>query len=230
MKKIIVAIATFTSLILTVKLHAHGILECLDPFSTLGVLTTCSDAAGIGTVIPTEEPNFDILVDTPLFGCTNQQLVAVNVHASYFGYGEYEYLPTNGQRIVFLVHTNLYYSMNVGDWNIDIEQRQREGGKDDFETSDFRLEHATRSWFEPDLDDGLVFTHLTNVVHTMRTERNWTNYYEVVRSGVISPSERVSKDSRSDLLDLIQFADPAQLLLMKNDPLFPVELKDLLPK
>jgi len=230
MKKLIVAIATCASLTLTVQLYAEGIRECLDAFSTLGVLTACSDAAGIGTVIPTEENNFNIQVDAPLFGCTNQQLVAVNVHASYFGYGEYEYLPTNGQRIVFLVYTNLCDTWTVGDWRIDIEQRQREGGKDDFETPDFRLEHATRSWFVPDADDGLILAHLTNVVHTMRMERNWTNYYEVVRSGVISPSERVSQDSRYDLLGLIQFANPAQLLFMKNDPLFPVGLKEHLPK
>jgi hypothetical protein len=176
---------------------------------------------GIGTVIPTEYPNFDILVDTPLFGCTNQQVVSVSIDASYFGYGWYEYLPTNEQRIVFLVYTNLYYSLNVGDWSIDIEQRQREGAKDDFETSDFRLEHATRSWFEPDADNGLVFTHLTNVVHTMRTERNWTNYYEVCRSGVTSTSERVSYDSDIDLWCLMEYASHAQLLFMQNDPLFP---------
>jgi hypothetical protein len=221
MKKLIVALATFASLTLTTKLHADECPICLDFYSTLGVLTACSEVAGIGTTFPTDDEEgmtIAIHVDTPLFGCTNQQVVSIHRPSEWYWSGNF---PTNGQRIVFLVFTNLCDKMTVGNWSIDIEQRHSEGGKDDFEYPDFRLEDATRSWFNPNAEDGLVFTHLTNIVHTMRTERNWTNYYEVVRSGFISTSERVSYDSGMDLWDLMKYANLDQLLFMQNDPLFP---------
>jgi len=91
----------------------------------------------------------------------------------------------------------------------------------DFDPFPLELYNKKRSWFYPDADDGLLFTHLTNVIRTVRTERNFTNYYEVVRDAVNSPSERVKNDSRHDLRDLMKHASPDHLLFMQNDPLFP---------
>ena len=132
-----------------------------------------------------------------------------------------------------MVRSNAFHVGSVGDWSLDTEARKRNFVEDiprRAPTGTWKFEHEERGWFPVNADDGLVLEYMTNVIQTVRTERNWTNFYYVTRSAVTSASERVSNDSKHDLRSLIQFADPAQLLFMKNDPLFPVELKDLLPK
>ena len=66
--------------------------------------------------------------------------------------------------------------------------------------------------------------HLTNLVHAARMERNWTNYYHIVRDAVPTPaSPRVWEDSFRDIDELLLWATQAQFEYMANDPLFPAE-------
>ena len=46
--------------------------------------------------------------------------------------------------------------------------------------------------------------YVTNAVFALRTTRNWTNYYETCRSGIISTNKLVSTGAKAD---------------MRNDPL-----------
>jgi len=76
------------------------------------------------------------------------------------------------------------------------------------------LKHITK--------DGHPLAYITNVVRTLRTERNWTNYYEVCRDAVTHPSSRwVREVAEDDLQELMKHASPDHLLFMQNDPLFP---------
>ena len=235
MKKLIVATVTLLTLTATTKASPND----GEYGSSIGVLTLCSDMAGIGTVLETGYTNnfpvghslyehsheyITLQVEESFYGGSNQQIVVVN-------FGLASRSPPESERIVFFVRSNEYNFNDVGNWNLENETRKVEGVESDYIPPGYKFsDDYNHAWFSPNADNGLIFNYTTNIIYTLRTERNWTNYYEVVRNGVTSPSERVSEDSKFDLLGLIQFADPAQLLFMKNDPLFPVELKDLLPK
>ena len=231
MKKLIVATATFLILTTATKINADE-LGPPEWSSSMSILAICSDMAGVATILPeNEREDFDVKVETPFFGCTNQQLIALgDLFLGHHGVDPTTVFTSKLGPIVFFAYTNSHYNGEIGDWRISIEERNQGVFEAEPEPSLLKVRDGMRSWFPVDTDNGLLFAHLTNVVHTLRTERNWTNYYEVVRSGVTSASERVSNDSKHDLRELIKYADPAQLLLMKNDPLFPVGLKDLLPK
>jgi len=250
MKKTIVAIAILTSITATMVMVADEdyFLDEYPPdddlwpqFSTISMLVSSSDMAGIGTVLQRGYTNTFIVAGEPyepmrnafailqvedsFYGCTNQQIVMVD-----FDYAR-PTPPPLFTRIVFMVHSNYYGGGSIGDWSLDPESRKHENiPAGHCPTGCVEFVQEKRAWFPADADDGLVLDYTTNVIQTVRTERNWTNFYYVTRSAVTSASERVSNDSKHDLRSLIQFADPAQLLFMKNDPLFPVELKDLLPK
>ena len=92
----------------------------------------------------------------------------------------------------------------------------------------FVLEQGTRSWWYEDYQDGHPLAYFTNVVHTMRTQRNWTNYYEVCRSGASIDSNRVKEDSFSNLRWLIIHGTDEQLEFMDNDPFFPANNRPFL--
>jgi hypothetical protein len=58
-------------------------------------------------------------------------------------------------------------------------------------------------------------------------ERNWTNFYHIVRDKVPTPSApRVWLDSFDDIYELLVYASQAQFEYMMNDPLFPAELQE----
>jgi hypothetical protein len=221
MKKLIITTAmllTFTTTILVARQRLDIPPEL---WTSLSILAVCSDVAGVGVgagLVRDPEP-YDAIciiihVDEPLFGCTNQQIVAVLNDL------DDAIVFLNAGRIAFLVHTNSYYNGQIGNW--DMARLLEDEG--DLFPSLFKFKEDERSWFPVDEDNGLVFTQLTNLVHVLRTERNWTNFYEVTRSGVTSSSERVSKDSEADLESLMKYASLDQLLLMQNDPLFPAVL------
>jgi len=234
--KLIIITSTIVSLAAIVMLYAH---ETPKPqFSTIGVLAQESHVAGIGDIISFDDNNITIQVDTPLYGCTNQQVMAIEalnlVHR--WNHPEFVYWPPERVeaylvqlkappltgRIVFLVSSNLYtFAYNPLDWDKSLDEQRVRSFNDGPHRFEFVEYDDERSWFYPDADDGLVFTHLTNVIRVARTERNWTNFYEVVRDAVNSPSERVKNDSRHDLRELIKYANPDHLLFMQNDPLFP---------
>ena len=81
----------------------------------------------------------------------------------------------------------------------------------------------------PETKEAVFFT---NIIHTMRVDRNWTNYYEVVRSGFTNESAVIQKSAEGDLKNLILHNSSPDaydtLLYMDNDPLFPASLKPLL--
>ena len=243
MKKIITTTATLSSLA-AVLLYAHD--RPLLEHSTIGRFVEDSDVAGIGNIISVEDNNLVIQVDTPLYGCTNQQTVAISGFNFVTRWNRFEFVyeppeiveayfaqlkapPLTG-RIVFLVSSNEYYFATDPSWNKSLEEQRVLSPYDKPHRLEFVNQNDEYTWFYPDADDGLVFTHLTNVIRVARTERNWTNYYEVCRDAVNSPSERVKNDSRNDLRELMKYASHAELLLMQNDPLFPALLGDELAK
>ena len=220
MKKIIVALATFYIINITALTNAEKgeILPEHEP--TIGFLVMHSDAAGVGLRLSlplNEEGGATVQVDSALFGCTNQQLMVIeSVWGMVIDDAE-KFIINEGGRFVFCIYTNTY-DMKTGDWSVDFSQRK--GGPEDYPEL-FKFADDECSWFLPDADDGLVFTHLTNVIRVARTERNWTNYYEVCRDAVNSPSKRVKNDARHDLRELLKYASPDHLLYMQSDPLFP---------
>ena len=85
-----------------------------------------------------------------------------------------------------------------------------------------------RSWWYDGYQDDLPYTHLTNLVHVARRERNWTNYYHVVRDAIPTPSSpRVWMDAYTDMHQLLRDATEAQFEYMSNDPLFPAECQTM---
>ena len=65
---------------------------------------------------------------------------------------------------------------------------------------------------------------MTNLVHAARVERNWTNYYHIIRDAVPnSASPRVWQDSFNDIGALLRRSTQAQFDYIMNDPLFPAE-------
>jgi hypothetical protein len=64
-------------------------------------------------------------------------------------------------------------------------------------------------------------------VRAARVERNWTNFYHLVRDNIPSPSPRVWRDSWSDLDWLMMMGNHSQFDFMFDDPLFPTECREL---
>jgi len=250
MKKIIVIIATLLSLAAPIHLNAD---MAAPPIMTFGNFATYSDVAGVGKVIKLNPYNITVQVDHPLFGCTNQQILAITplmdiwVPEETFEKFDEEYTlrladdneyPLPMTRIVFFAYTNslnAFYNSTILKWDVPFEELKLTVDEwDDFEEFErdgrYTLLDLKQSWLYPDMDNGLVFAYLTNVIQTVRMERNWTNFYAVCRSGVSSPSERVSKDAKLDVFNLMKYASLEQLQFMQNDPLFPAVWADELVK
>jgi len=60
----------------------------------------------------------------------------------------------------------------------------------------------------------------------VRSERNWTNYYEFCRSGLTNNINRIHTNAEVDMYGLIMSADDDQIQFMLNDPLLPQPMKD----
>ena len=82
-----------------------------------------------------------------------------------------------------------------------------------------------RSWWDPNRDNGILMEHFTNVLQAVRIDRNWTNYFHLVRDGMYKDSIRVKEDSFYDLRNLIFYATTNQAHLIYNDPLVSPEHK-----
>ena len=200
-----------------------------EAFATIGISAVSSDIAGIGTLLPfdaEEDLTVVIQVEEVFFGNTNQQTITVGNPLPWL-YPVKNFSPEAG-RMVFLAYTNFCEDASLGKWFYDM--RPRIDPVPFANPSIFELTHPERTWFSPDIEDGLLFAYLTNIIHSTRIESNWTNVYEVTRSGLTSTSERVRFDSRHDFGSLIKYGSHDQLLFMKNDPLFPAALKEYLPK
>jgi len=195
------------------------------------MLVKLADSGGIGTVTGRGFYNdehdveyFTVRVDQAFWGCTNGQMLKVYEDPRKGFLNVYNQMvdnyPTNHAQIVFAAATNLYETirteLNVFNWNTDVSQLAVE-----HKCPMHVVNQCTRSWWYVDYQDGYPLTYFTNVVRTMRTQRNWTNYYEVCRSGASINSNRIKEDSFNDLCDLIAFSTLEQLEFMDNDPLFP---------
>ena len=242
MKKIIVVIATLLSL--AIPFYAKA--DRIGSMYTFGMFATYSDAAGVGKIIGIDSTHINIQVDDAFFGCTNRQIMAIL--SGYDGFvpaylckkNELENLPlpdlpakedyeqslpsleTIGQ-ITFFVQTNVFLNVLHAPidlkWDVPLEQLQRLENENNL--SQYEFADSGQSWWFQNMNDGLVFDYLTNVIRTVRTERNWTNFYAVCRSAIGSPSGRVNDDASVDLYCLMTYASLAQLQFMQNDPLFP---------
>jgi len=212
-------------------------------WTTLGPLARYSDIIGVGQVSQLTNGHFVVTVDHALVGCTNG--AAILMYGEWMGLKIFEelfegedprtsqlfplifYFPTNESRIVFAVTTNDYSwagSPSRMYWNH--AEIPEEPGTIHEEN---RLRYLNRSWWYADRDDGVLLAQFTNVVQAVRIDRNWTNYFYLVRDGVNSTSNRVREDSHRDLWDFC-FDDTTveQKQFILADPLIDQNLKDRL--
>ena len=177
-----------------------------------------SDVAGFGEIVGFVHTNFYVRVDTPLFGCTNNQVITFYRSFPH----RYKLFPETG-RIVFAASTNFYTVGYAQDWNDVVTEQDIQSSRP------FFFYNRDHGWFYPETEEAVFFT---NIIHTMRVERNWTNYYEVVRSGFTNESAVIQKSAEGDLKNLILYNSSPDaydtLLYMNNDPLFPEPLKPIL--
>jgi len=209
---------------------------------TLGWLAQLNDVSGLADVIEdggvTPEHPFGYLkvhIVNAIYGCTNGQEFVISKEDQYIktefhiDYDPlFEYYPTNNSRIVFAAITTYptnYPVFTVKDWKslplpeVIWTPTNNPGWMFGF----------TRSWWYENYQDGLPYMHFTNLVHTTRIERNWTNFYYICRDAVPTPtSSRVWMDSYDDIYELLLGATQAQYEFMMNDPLFPSECQGIL--
>jgi len=176
-----------------------------------------SDIAGFGEIVELTNTNFYIQVDTPFYGCTNNQVILLRRLPE-----SNKPLPETG-RIVFAVFTNVYTLGYAQDWNDKVSEHDIERSVPAF------IYNIYHGWFYPETEEAVFFT---NIIHSIRVERNWTNYYEVVRSGFTNESAVIQRSAEGDLKNLILHNSSPDaydtLLYMNNDPLFPESLKPVL--
>ena len=176
-----------------------------------------------------EEPSLDLLQTNP-----DEYHEKLESRKQYLAY-----VPTNHARIVFSVGTNKYdrYSVEAANWNVLPHDIILQGPRRDpnqppppplyppQEIPVFRMFCEPMAWWNDTPENQPLTTHFSNAVMFVRTERNWTNYYELCRSGLTNTNTRVRKTSELDMSDLIYSANDAQLQYMLNDPFHPVEFK-----
>jgi len=204
---------------------------------TLGWLARVTDVAALADVIEDGgegSPGYKfgylkVRVVNPIFGCTNGQEIVIakqNVKAEIVWPPSYdptfEYHPTNNSRIVFAGLTT-WSGKKLNGWTA--KEWKMPPQPNIITTNLFvTLYGFTRSWWHDDYQDGLPYTHFTNLSRIVREERNWTNYYHAVRDAVPTPaSARVWKDSYGEIFELLLRATQQQFEYMANDPLFPPE-------
>jgi len=215
-------------------LHSH---------ESLGWFAQVMDVGAMADVIENGVPTQDyphgylkVNVVNAIYGCTNgQELIIIKSDIEMDGLyliepdydPNFEYYPTNNSRIVFAgiahVVSNIKF-WTPKDWNLPpqpeiiMTSTNHPSG----------LYGFTRAWWYDGYQDNIPYAHLTNLVRAARTERNWTNYYHVVRDAVPTPaSSRVWQDSFHDMFELLYLATQAQFDYMLNDPLFPVEMLEV---
>ena len=205
---------------------------------TLGWLAQVNNVAALADVIEVQEitpdsphGSFKVRVVNAIFGCTNGQELVIaksnpNMPDAPPTYDPlFEYYPTNHSRIVFAAIVppftgTTFRHWRAKEWNMPPQP--------DILVSDDRngtMYGFTRSWWYEDYQNGLPYAHFTNLVRAVRVERNWTNYYHIVRDAVPSPSERVWSDSFTELEKLYFWATPELFRFMYHDPLLDNEVR-----
>jgi len=200
-------------------------------WTTLGRLARYSDIIGVGVVsdMQTEDAEeesrsfFTVTVDHALVGCTNGQSVMMYTQndiflEAFFGgrfHDRDRDWPTNQSRIVFSVFTNDYR----GSFDRIYWSHPQIPHKPEYVLDQNTLRYLNRSWWYPERDDGVLFTQFTNVLQTVRFDRNWTNFFYLCRDSANSPSNRVREDSFWDLHFLCSGATNEQEQFIRNDPL-----------
>jgi len=211
---------------------------------SLGWFAQHMDVGAMADVIEDNEPTQEyphgflkVNVVNAIYGCTNGQeliiikndTILVGVDADDPDYDpNYEFYPTNNSRIVFAGVTRRWpefrgYSWKTKDWSLPPQPEIITTPTN----NPSALHGYTRAWWYDGYQDNLSYTHLTNLVRAARTERNWTNYYHVVRDAIPTPaSPRVWQDSFNDMRDLLYYATCEQFDYILNDPLFPSEMQE----
>ena len=209
---------------------------------TLGWLAQVMDVAALADVIEDGGEGvagykygyFKARVVNPIFGCTNGQEIVIAKSDVKFSNSwpsrydpSFEYYPTNNSRIVFAWLTTLS-NKNFNGWTSKEWKLPQQ--PDIIVTNKFTVLYGfTRSWWYEGYQNDLPYTHFTNLVQTTRVEKNWTNYYYIVRDAVPTlASPRVWKDSFYDLAYLVRpVVTRAHYEFMVNDPLFPSECRKM---
>jgi len=134
-----------------------------------------------------------------------------------------DYRPANNQRIVFATGSNGYNHRTRMFWNSPAPPIQP------FDSSrKYQLGWLSREWWPVERDDGVLFTQFTNIIQAVRVDHNWTNYFELVRDGATSTSNRVKEDSYWDMGILAFWGTPAQRAIILADPLVDPVFKALI--
>ena len=202
--------------------------EYLDQITTLGRLARYSDVIGLGLVsnkgIFNEEYGFGyftVTVDHALAGCTNgTSLIIYDGREGEGGRSDYRgedrdwFMPTNNSRIVFAVYTNDFDRESRMFW----DSPQIPVSPNSVYTN-YHLLFLNRSWWYPERDNGVLFTHFTNVIQAVRVDQNWTNFFHLCRDATNSVSNRVKEDSFWDLRFLGAVATDERAQIMLDDPL-----------
>ena len=237
---------TFVILLFIIKFQTHGNDQLpydSRPLRThLGLLAQTADAVGVGKIVDSETtfifPEdysypfgiYHVRIENAFVGCTNGQIIRI-----YQRYGKYTEMPLINTNFFFIGVTNEVYSLAKDNWSFTYESMPRVPLLNELVVSNeykpiYMLIGADRSWwYEDDPAGQLPLQYFTNALQHLRFNRNWTNYYELCRNGVSSPSPRVKKDAHYDLGGLIQRGSTLeQLQMMDQDPLFPVSLRNVL--
>jgi len=176
---------------------------------------------------------FTVRVVNAIYGCTNGQEIVLDKHTpklrdslDHWYDPNFEYYPTNHSRIVF---TGTAMSKSRRQYTPKVWKQTPESEFIIASTNEVVLWHTTRQWWYDGYQDNLPYTHLTNLVHLTRRERNWTNYYHAVRDAIPTPaSPRVWEDSFWDMMMLLRVGTQGQYEYIMNDPLFPAECQEML--
>ena len=200
---------------------------------TLNFLPKINDIGGVVDVFEEghstehEIDYYKVRVVQAYFGCTNGQEILVHKPNMRFPqYPEmmtYEFHPTNYSRIVLNVSSNFYGNFRSDEWNDPVEYWTITKIMPYYLTFGY-----TRSWWYLDYQNGEPYKHWTNAVQCVRLEPNEIKYYELLRDGMSSASNRVREDSFNDLKNLIRIASNELRQIMQEDPFFPAIFQDFL--
>ena len=157
-----------------------------------------------------------------------------------------KYFPTNHARIVFNMSYYEYDYDLLVNWNVKHEQLTHKLewslGTLVAKLSDkpvrplppsvfenpiyvFSELHNKESWWNFCDGTELLTTQFSNIIQAVRINRDWKAYYELCRDGLSSPSYRVRRDAKTDLLHLMESTTRKNHLYMWNDPLLPQSFK-----
>ena len=218
-----------------------------DFYESMGRFIKYMEVAAVAEIMEINDaaPDFPfgflkVRVVNPIFGCINGQEFMieknntkplspnVNHMVWYYSYELInEFYPTNlTKRIMFFGRVNerqfnesAYWTPK--DWNQppqpDIIISSEKPVKMGF----------TGSWWYEDYDNGIPYAHFTNLVRAARVERNWTNFYHIVRDSMTTTASPMTWwSSHADINNLLDKSTKKQFEFMENDPLFPKALRE----